>query len=101
MNITEIEINTDMLADDINSMEQNVVQLEAEYNHMFQQLQELNGMWSGPANSAFAVQFAGDLEAFKELTVTLQEIISGLKDAKQEYDSCEQRVSGIINTIRI
>ena len=101
MNITEIEINTNMLADDINSMEQNVLQLEAEYNHMFQKLQELNRTWSGPANAAFAVQFAEDLETFKELTKTLQEMISGLKDAKQEYDSCEQRVGGIINTIRI
>ena len=97
----EIEINTEMLASDIEQLQENLKSIEDNLNEMYEAVHHLDNMWDGPANQAFNTQFNHDRSDMTELCNTIQKIINCMDYAKKEYNSCEADVSSIIASISI
>lgn len=97
----EIAVNTDTLASDIAELNGALETARKVLNDMFTQIQELDAMWDGPANDEFNRQFANDHENAKGMCATVQSLIECMEYAKEQYNSCENQVNGIVSAINI
>lgn len=97
----EITINTDTLASDIAELNSALETARRTLSDMFTQIQELDAMWDGPANDEFNKQFANDHENAKGLCATVKSLIACMEYAREQYNSCENQVNGIVSAIRI
>lgn len=97
----EIEMDTSLLARDIDNLESTLTQLETRLGKMFDAINKMDAMWNGSANSAFNAQFKNDYDTCKSMCGILRELIGSLNHAKEEYDKCEQNISGMIQSIKI
>lgn len=97
----EITINTDTLASDIAELNSALETARRTLSDMFTQIQELDAMWEGPANDEFNKQFANDHENAKGLCATVESLIACMEYAREQYNSCENQVNGIVSAIRI
>lgn len=101
MAITVIEVNTNVMARDIESLDNKLRQIKSRMKSMFTSIQELDSMWDGPSNEEFNRQFQLDYGMCEELCTILSELIESLTHAKSEYEKCERNVEGVIQAIRI
>lgn len=97
----EITVNTDTLASDIEELRSTLSTAEKMLQDMFTQMQELDVMWDGPANTEFNKQFANDHENAKDLCVTVETLIGCMEYSKEQYNTCENQVNGIVSAIHI
>lgn len=97
----EIAVNTSTLASDIADLQDALVNARKQLQDMFEQVEELDAMWDGPANEEFRKQFVNDHENAQELCVTVESIIQCMQYAREQYDLCENDVNGIIAAINI
>jgi WXG100 family type VII secretion target len=97
----EITVNTDTLASDIAELTSRLNMARRMLTDMFAQIQELDAMWDGPANNEFNRQFANDHENAKGLCQTVESLINCMEYAKEQYNSCENQVNGIVSAINI
>ena len=91
-----IEISTDQLAGDISAMQSRVEALENAKTQVYQCLDNLNGMWIGPAHEAFVQQTEVDSQELIALIQNIQNLISCMEYAKREYDECQGSVNDMI-----
>lgn len=98
---TEIEIDSTILANDIDAMQNSLNVIKADLDKMYESVRILDSQWNGPANAAFVAQFNDDSTAMEELCNTIQTIIKYLNFAKKSYDECERQVGDIVGSIRI
>ena len=96
-----IGVNTDTLRSQVESLRTEIGEAESQMNKMYAAVQELDGMWDGPANEGFKAQFMDDKEFMEELCKTVREIIDSMDNARTEYESCESAVRQLIDEIRI
>ena len=101
MTIKEIAVNTNTLANDIDALTTALASARAQLDDMFHQVAELDTMWDGPANDEFNRQFGNDYENAKNLCKTIESIIECMKFAKDQYNTCENEVNGIVSAITI
>lgn len=101
MAIKEISINTANLSRDITQLQTLLAQLERNRAKLIQEIGELNAMWQGPSNRAFNAQFKKDCTSFENLCKTIREMIQAMEHAKTEYESCDNKVNGLVNALRI
>lgn len=101
MAIDYIQINTGSLGNTINEMNRHIEELKGYMNQVYQEIQELDGMWDGEANLAFNHQFMTDHQAFLEMCDDLKAYTESLECAKNEYNKCENNVAEIVRSLRI
>ena len=101
MNVKEIEINTDRLKADVETLNGNITQLETQMRNMFRSMQDLDRTWEGPSHSTFDAQFSQDLQTFEEMIGTLNELNKALKNAADQYDKCENKVHDLVSSIQV
>lgn len=97
----EIAVNTETLALDIAELNTTLETARKMLRDMFTQIQELDAMWGGPANDEFNKQFANDHENAKELCAAVESLIGCMEYAKEQYNSCENQVNGIVSSIYV
>lgn len=97
----EIEVDTITLAADIETLQQNLNFIVKSVESSYGAVKALDTMWDGPANEMFNLQFTKDSKEMQELCKNIQEIINGLIYAKEQYNSCENSISGIIGSIDV
>lgn len=96
-----IEIDTNALYSDISALEGQTSALDRQSKNMFTALEELNVMWDGPANQAFSTQFTSDMGTFDNMIQLLKDLTERLRTCRKEYDSCEQRVESLVQSIQV
>ena len=101
MSNQEIAINTSTLRGDINELKQSLATARKQMESMFDQVAELDTMWDGPANAEFNNQFRNDYENMKNLCKTVESLIECMEFARDQYNLCENEVSGIVDSISI
>lgn len=101
MAINRIKVNTGMLNNTISDMNIDNSQIERYINDLYNTVAELDSMWDGSANAAFNQQFEIDRAELIRISREIDKFIESLKDAKQEYEKCENKVADIVNSIRI
>jgi len=101
MAIKEIATNTDTMQSDIVELKESLARAVDQLKLMFEQVNELDSMWDGPANAEFVRQFAIDNDNCQELFKTINSIIGCMTAAKNQYIKCDNEVGDIIASISI
>lgn len=96
-----IEVSTGPLSADKGNMAAELNAVRTELQQLFQEMQELDFMWDGPASQAFAVQFQTDHEIMQEIVENLEGFIQCMQYAADEYNKCENTIAELISAIRI
>lgn len=96
-----IKINTEILRNDSNTIEELVVSAEKQLQDVFLETETLEGMWEGPAKEAFVSQLALDYETFKNVCDYVKAFAADLEKAAAEYERCESGVKEAINAIKV
>lgn len=100
MAISTIEVDTDVLKRDIDSINESLKYILSNADHLYDEVAQVNTMWKGRANYSFNIQFRNDHERLKEILKALNKYSESLTTAKEEYDSCEETVYETIKSIR-
>ena len=95
-----IAVNTSTLSSDIETMQTQLNAVKKAAGKMYDSVNVLNSMWEGPAHDAFVTQFMTDQKDMLALCDTIQKI-NVMSEARNEYNTCENQVSGIVASIRI
>lgn len=101
MQINYIQIDTTTLSKTISDMEGSINNLKNELESIYQDIQELDAMWDGPANEIFNMQFESDRQEFISMCDDISEYIEKLRYAGNEYVKCESKVGDIVRGIRL
>lgn len=101
MSITYVEIETGQLKRDTQELLENRQRAVAVLNEMVQEIEKLNGMWSGKANRAFRIQFEKDVMIMEELLEKMQKLAECMEYAAAEYEKCENEVKTLVDSIQI
>lgn len=96
-----IETATEPLCADKGTMEAELNAVRAELQQLFQEMQELDSMWDGPASQAFSVQFQTDYDIMQDIMENLEGFIQCMQYAADEYNKCESTIAELISAIRI
>lgn len=96
-----IEISTGQLNSDIRRMQDQLDALRNAKERVYRQLEQLNTMWDGNANSVFMAQTRVDEQVMQEMLENLNDLISCMEFASQEYDRCTEEVDSKIASIRL
>lgn len=97
----EIAVDTNYLQMQITEMRDALGRAREGMAEMYDQVNELDAMWDGPANATFNQQFLKDKNMMEEMCSTIEQIIVSMENAKREYEGCESDVRQIIAEIRI
>lgn len=101
MAITEIEIDTGLLARDTVSMDNKISRIEREMEEMFTAVRELDAMWDGPANETFVRMFQQDYETMRSFCRALHTLADCMSQARRTYENRENEAGGVVSAIRI
>lgn len=101
MTSREIAVNTSTLANDIQELRTALSAAREQLKDMFGQITELDAMWDGPANAEFNKQFGVDHENATNLCNTVESLIECMEYARDQYNSCENEVDGMVSSIQI
>lgn len=99
--INYIEIETSQLDKDYQKMQVDLSSVQNEISKLFEEMQQLDTMWDGPAKLTFRSQMLNDFETMNDICSNLLEFINDMKRASSEYKKCEKEVANLIATIRI
>lgn len=97
----KIKINTNSLKSDVSSISSSIQAMSKSLAILQSELQKLDGMWDGPASETFKAAYMNDISALNTVISNLKKLNSFESRARERYDSCEQKVSGIISGIRV
>lgn len=96
-----IQIDTARLGGTGSTIRSTVEQMRDSVQRLYSEMAELDTLWKGPANAAFAAQFRQDQQQMEEICQALQGYAQDLETAKTEYEKCDGDVRGIIDAIRV
>ncbi len=101
MQINRIEVDTGRINADIESLRTG---LEAARDHLKQlsdRITAMNGMWSGDANDVMKLRFQSDYGSLQALCKDVQGLITRLETIRQAYDTCENNVKDVVNSLTV
>jgi uncharacterized protein YukE len=101
MDITEIAVDTDILNSDIGELQMLLDSAKLQLDEMFNQIVELNTMWEGAAKEQLINQFELDYSNAKNIIETIESLIECMKYARNQYNSCENEIENLVNSIKI
>ncbi len=99
--INKLEIETRKLQNDIDSLKEHLAGMRKTGDQMMSDINALSAMWEGEAKNAFTAQFQSDYQTLKNMADVIEDLIKDLEKARDQYESCEDRVASIIHSIRI
>lgn len=99
--ISKLDIETQKLQKDIDDLKRHLELMNRRGDAMMAGINALSAMWEGEAKNAFTIQFQTDYENLKSMAKVIKELIEKLEAARDKYNTCEEKVSSIINAIRV
>lgn len=99
--MTKLEIESRRLQSDIESLKVHLNSMRQVGNRMMSNINALSSMWEGEAKNAFIKQFQSDYETLNSMAKVIEDLIKDLEYAREQYDTCENRVAAIIQNIRV
>ncbi len=96
-----IQIDTNRLREETEKLDQCRVDLSAQVKRLYDDVAQLNTMWTGKANAAFNAQFHLDQQTLEEICQALQKFAGDLNTAAVEYDRCDQEIGELVASVQI
>ena len=97
----EIKVNTTRLGSDAEHVGRLITNMEKQLKNMKADIDQLNGMWEGPAKKTFVSAFENDRIAASEIIKELKSLQNFESQAKGKYEKCEHEVSSLVDSIHI
>ncbi|MCC8168720.1 MAG: WXG100 family type VII secretion target [Clostridiales bacterium] len=95
------EVDTALLRSDTDGISDNINAASSQLTGLFEEIQTLNTMWQGAANSAFNTQFNKDYETMGEILSEAAKYAQALENAGEKYESCENSVEAAVRAMNI
>lgn len=95
------EIDTMQLRADVGQLRDNMSEASSCLRDFMSEINELNSMWKGKANSAFRVQVQQDYEIMSGILEKISRLADGMENAQLEYEKCERVVLSIVDGIQV
>lgn len=99
--ITYVEVDTERLNRDIQELNESLAKVQGSLVSMMEEIEEMNGMWTGRANLAFRLQVNRDRELMEALISETRHLSECMAYAGNEYVRCENDVKSAVEAIRI
>lgn len=96
-----IEIDTSLLAQDRDRIQEEVQSLKICIAQVQEQVEQLSDMWEGPAKEAFLNQFWSDCDFIQNFFTEMDTYTEAMEYAQKEYEKCDNDVAQIIGAIEI
>lgn len=96
-----IAIDTRQLSAGIRDMREDLDQLHSCSMRLMDAVQQLSGLWEGPAHAVFADAFQRDSQWLEQQLKGLVNYTNDLEQARRDYDRCDETVRGLVNSIQI
>ena len=97
----KLEINTDALGRDIDSLKTLSKNLKSDLQQLTASMEALNTSWEGTAKTAYMLQYRLDQSKMQQLCNTLDDYIKTLEYAKTQYQNGDNQVKSAVSQIRI
>lgn len=94
-------VNTDKLATDAATVKILIDRIIKKIDEMYQDVNGLNGMWTGTANNAFRAKFSKEHSEIKKYLNDFKDYSNKLTEDSNEYNNCENYAIHMANAIRI
>lgn len=101
MSVPAIEIDTNRLNSDIQSLRRSLSSARKHIGELQQSMDQLNQMWKGPANREMRLRFQRDHGRLLDLCGLLEELLEVLERIRISYDSCESSVRSTVDALFI
>lgn len=101
MAISYIKTDTDQMACDISRINESIASVKKSMSELSFELEQLNEMWKGEANTAFRMQVSKDFEYMKQLISGFEKFADNMENAQKDYVRCENQVMDTVNGVRI
>lgn len=95
-----ISVDTDRLKNDINATRSNMSLVAELISEVYDDVQQLNGMWQGKAHDGFVKAFEKDFNSTKLIIKEIDKIISDVDAKNNELIKCEDMVIGIASALK-
>lgn len=99
MATTIFKVNTSRLNNDAGNVHTTATQISKQLAALQKGVTELDAMWDGPTHQAFHQAFMDDLTALSTMIVNLEKLYQYEINAKEKYETCENRVISEVNQI--
>lgn len=99
--ITELQINTDRLNSDIQTLRNRLTQTRNHIARLERTMQSLDSAWSGPAKEAEQIQFEADRQNMLELCSLIEKLIANLQQIQKLYVTCENSVGDLVRALSV
>lgn len=101
MSVRYIEVHTDRLEQDMDTLGECVEEARKCLNNVSDIVVALDGQWDGAANSMFNQRVIEDLNFLGDVLKEAAALLECLGFADKEYVECENSVADIIAAVRI
>ena len=98
---TKIKINTVSLKSDASSIGSSIQKINKSLINLKNDFTKLDAMWDGPASEAFKTAYNNDIAALNKVIENLKKLNGFETNAREKYDSCEQKVQSIVSSIKV
>ena len=96
-----MKVNTNRLNTDAEIVAGMISGMKTELSNMKEDVTKLDSMWDGPSSEAFKENFHNDMNSVETIIKNIESIYSYEINAKDKYESCENKVGSIIAGIRV
>lgn len=93
-------VDTGLLNSDVNEIRNYINTVRNNVSEMFSSVQQLSGMWTGPANKAFTDKLAEEKQEIDDFLSVIEGYVNRLENAAGKYSSCESRARELAASVR-
>lgn len=97
----KFEVDTGAVSSVYARLTEKINGIEAQRNGMFQELEALDGMWTGEAHDTFVQAYQSDNEKVRSLVELLKSLVEHIELSRKSYDDCEEKAVHEIEAIDI
>lgn len=96
-----LKINSNQLLSDADDMSFEIEEILREVRSVYDEVQALGAMWQGTASDKFAKSFGDEYTKINEYLTELKKCVDHVKVSAEDYNSCEQQVYSMVDSIRV
>lgn len=96
-----LKVNTNQLLSDADDMSFEIEEILLEVRSVYDEVQALGAMWQGTASDKFAKSFGDEYTKINEYLTELKKCVDHVKVSAEDYNSCEQQVYSMVDSIRV
>lgn len=96
-----LKVNISQLLSDADDMSFEIEEILKEVRSVYDDVQALGAMWQGTASDKFATSFGEEYTKINEYLTELKKCVGHVKISAEDYNSCEQQIYSMVESISV